>query len=284
MWKKEKIRPIQVLSRPGKESKMNPKPKYEPKGKGIDKLKNKVALITCADSVISRATAILFAHEGADIVVVYLSEDKDAQETKEAIESEGGKCLLIKTDISKEANCKKAVAKTLATFYKIDILINNAGVYWENESIEDISTDELIKTFETNLYFCFWMSKYTVPHLKKGATIVSTTSITAYRGSDHLIDYASTKGAKLFSTRSLSHSLVSKGIRVNAVEVGPIWSPLISSTFYEEQVTKFRSDTPMGRDGEPNEVAPCFLFFADDDSSYITGQTFQPNGGFIFNR
>ena len=283
MAEKEKIRPKQDQSRPGKESKMHPEPKHEPKGKGSDKLKNKVAIITGADSGIGRATAILFAREGADIAVVYLSEDKDAEETKKAIENEGRKCLLIKTDISSESNCKKVVAKTIEEFAKIDILINNAGMHWENKSIEDISTDELIKTFEINFYSFFWMSKYTVPHLKKGATIVNTTSITAYRGSDHLMDYASSKGAILAFTRSLSQSLVSKGIRVNAVAPGPIWTPLIASTFDEEQVAKFGSDTPMGRAGEPNEVAPCFLFFASEDSSYLTGQTLHPNGGFILN-
>ena len=283
MEKKEKIRPKQDQSRPGKESKMRPEPKHEPKGKGSDKLKGKVVIITGADSGIGKATAILFAREGADIAIVYLSEDKDAEDTKKAIEKEGQKCLVIKTDISKESNCKEAIDKTLATFNQIDILINNAGMHWEKNTIENITTEQVDKTLKINFYSCFWMSKYTVPHLKKGATIVNTTSITAYRGSDHLMDYAASKGAILAFTRSLSQSLVSKGIRVNAVAPGPIWTPLIASTFDEEQVAKFGSDTPMGRAGEPNEVAPCFLFLVSDDSSYITGQTLHPNGGFILN-
>ena len=283
MAEKEKIRPEQKQSRPGKETKLKPEPDHNPKGKGSDKLKGKVALITGGDSGIGKATALLFAREGADIVIVYLSEDKDAEDTKKGVEKEGSKCLLIKTDISKEANCKTAVDKTIKEFNKIDILINNAGMHWENQNIEDISTKELTKTFETNFYSCFWMSKFTVPHLNKGSTIVNTTSITAYRGSDHLMDYAATKGSILAFTRSLSQNLVEKGIRVNAVAPGPIWTPLIASSFDEEQVAKFGSDTPMGRAGQPNEVAPCFLFFASDDSSYLTGQTLHPNGGFILN-
>ncbi len=213
----------------------------------------------------------------------YLSEDKDAKETKEDVEKEGSKCLLIKTDLSKEENCKMAVDKTLKEFKKIDILINNAGLHWESESIEELSTDQLKRTFATNFNSCFWLSKYTVPHLKEGSTIVNTTSVTAYRGSDHLMDYTATKGAILAFSCSLSQNLVKKGIRVNAVAPGPIWTPLIASSFDEEQVAKFGSDTPMGRAGEPNEVAPCFLFFASNDSSYLTGQTLHPNGGFILN-
>lgn len=283
MAKKEKIRPKQEQSRPGSETKLRPQPKHSPKGKGSDKLKGKVALITGGDSGIGKATAILFAREGADIAIVYLSENKDANDTKQDIEKEGQKCLLIKADISKEENCKIAIDKTLKEFNKIDILINNASMHWENQNIEDISTKELTKTFETNFYSCFWMSKFTVPHLKKGGAIVNTTSITAYRGSGHLMDYAATKGSILAFTRSLSQNLVEKGIRVNAVAPGPIWTPLIASSFDEEQVAKFGSDTPMGRAGQPNEVAPCFLFFASDDSSYLTGQTLHPNGGFILN-
>ena len=283
MGEKEKIRPEQEQSRPGEESNLRPEPKHEPKGKGSDKLKGKVALITGADSGIGKATAILFAREGADIAFVYLSEDKDADDTKKAIEKEGQKCLVIKTDISKESNCKEAIDKTLTTFNQIDILINNVGMHWEKNTIENITTEQVDKTLKINFYSCFWMSKYAVPYLNKGATIVNTTSITAYRGSDHLMDYAASKGAILAFTRSLSQSLVSKGIRVNAVAPGPIWTPLIASTFDEEQVAKFGSDTPMGRAGEPNEIAPCFLFLVSDDSSYITGQTLHPNGGFILN-
>lgn len=283
MKTKKKIRPEQEQSRPGYEKKMRPEPDHSPKGKGSEKLKNKVALITGGDSGIGKATALLFAREGADIAIVYLSEDKDANDAKDAIEKEGRKCLLIKTDLSVEKNCKEAVSKTLKTYNRIDILINNAGLHWENQDIENISTKELKKTFETNFYSCFWMSKFTIPHLKKGATIVNTTSVTAYRGSGHLMDYAATKGSILAFTRSLSQNLVDKGIRVNAVAPGPIWTPLIASSFDEEQVSKFGSDTPMGRAGQPNEVAPCFLFFASEDSSYLTGQTLHPNGGYILN-
>lgn len=283
MSEKEKIRPKQKQSRPGLETKLYPESDHSPKGKGSDKLKDKVALITGGDSGIGKATAILFAREGADIAIVYLSEDKDAKETKLEVEKEGKRCLLIKLDISIEENCEKAVIKTLNEYNKIDILVNNAGLHWENQDIEDISTKELIKTFETNFYSCFWMSKFTVPNLKKGSTIINTTSITAYRGSGHLMDYAATKGSILAFTRSLSQNLIEKGIRVNAVAPGPIWTPLIASSFNENQISKFGSDTPMGRAGQPNEVAPCFLFFASDDSSYITGQTLHPNGGSILN-
>lgn len=279
--KTRKVRPAQTQTKPGKESQLMPKAKTYPKLQSKKKLEGKVAIITGGDSGIGKATALLFAQEGADIVISYLSETSDAQKTKKEAEYFGIQCRIIKGDLCKEVNCKKVIDFTLKHFDKIDILINNAAMHVEAKCIEDISTVQLIKTFETNFYSMFWMTKFTVPHLKKGSTIVNTTSVTAYRGSDHLIDYAATKGAVLSFTRSLSVNLIKKGIRVNAVAPGPIWTPLIASTFSAKAVSEFGSDSPMGRAGEPNEVATCFLFLVSDDASYITGQVLHPNGGEI---
>ncbi|WP_313266814.1 SDR family oxidoreductase [Epilithonimonas vandammei] len=281
---KKKIRPEQKQPRPGLEKNMNPIPETDPiKYPKEGKLKNKVALITGGDSGIGKATALLFAKEGADIVIAYLSETKDAKQTQKEVESYSRKCTLIKGDLGKENHCKKVIETAIKNHKKIDIIVNNAGLHWEAESIEDISTEQLSKTFQNNFFSYFWITKYAMPYLKKGASIINTTSVTAYRGSPQLIDYASTKGAIVAFTRSLSANLIDKGIRVNAVAPGPIWTPLIASSFDKEKNSEFGSDSPMKRAGMPNEVAPSFLFLATDDSSFISGQVLHPNGGEIVN-
>lgn len=279
---KTKVRPPQKQPKPGLEQKMTPKPDSTPVSSSL-KLENKVAIISGGDSGIGKATALLFASEGADIVIPYLSETVDAKQTKKEIEELGRQCLLIKGDLGKENHCQKVIDKAISKFGKIDILINNAANHWEAASLEEISTEQLMTTFHSNFFSLFWLTKFSMKHLKKGSSIINTTSVTAYRGSDHLLDYAATKGAVLSFTRSLSSNLAEKGIRVNAVAPGPIWTPLIASTFSKKQVSEFGSDTPMKRAGEPNEVATCFLFLASEDSSYITGQVLHPNGGEIVN-
>lgn len=261
---------------------MKPVPDSEPLHSN-QKLKDKVALITGGDSGIGKATALLLAFHGANIAIAYLSETEDARDTRKEIEEMGRQCLLIKGDLSKEANCRKAVEKTIDRFSQLDILINNAALHWEKEAIEDITTEQLERTFYTNFFSYFWVTKYAMPHLKEGCTIVNTASVTAYRGSPKLIDYAASKGAIVSFTRSLAQNLAAKKIRVNAVAPGPIWTPLIASTFDKEKVAKFGSDKPMGRAGQPNEVATCFLFLVSDDSSYMSGQCLHPNGGEIIN-
>lgn len=280
---KKEVEPAQTQARPGSEEKMHPQPVEEKKDEpACGKLKGKIAFITGADSGIGKAVALLFAKEGADVAVVYLEEDKDANDTKDRITNiYQKKCLLIKGDLSKEEFCKTAVQKAVDEFGRIDILINNAGTQYEAKGLEDIKTENMIKTFETNIFSMFWVTKAALPHMKKGCTIVNTTSITAYRGSPELIDYSATKGAILAFTRSLSINLEKKGIRVNGVAPGPIWTPLIPSTFNEKKVKTFGSDTPMGRPGQPAEVAPCYLFLASDDSSYMSGQVLHPNGGTV---
>lgn len=279
---KTKIRPLQKQDKPGLEAKLSPLPESEPIQQN-GKLKGKTAIITGGDSGIGKATALLFAAEGADIVISYLSETSDAKETKKEIETLGRKCILVKGDLGRESNCKKVIKETVKNFGKLDILVNNAGIHWESEKIEDITTEQLMKTFHSNFFSVFWLTKYAMKYLKKGSCIINTTSVTAYRGSDHLMDYAATKGAILSFTRSLSANLADKGIRVNAVAPGPIWTPLIASTLTKKGVSEFGSDTPMKRAGEPNEAATCFLFLASEDSAYMTGQVLHPNGGEIVN-
>lgn len=281
---KKKIRPTQKQKRPGLENNMNPIPETDPiQYPKEGKLKNKVALITGGDSGIGKAVSLLFAKEGADIVISYLTETKDAEETKKEVEAFSRKCTLIKGDLGKENQCKKVIETTIRNHKKIDILVNNAALHWESKSIEEITTEQLTKTFQNNFYSYFWMTKYAMPYLKKGASIINTASVTAYRGSPELIDYASTKGAIISFTRSLSANLIDKGIRVNAVAPGPIWTPLITSSFDPKKNSEFGSDAPMKRAGMPNEVAPSFLFLASEDSSYISGQVLHPNGGEIVN-
>jgi len=274
----------QSQSRPGDEWKMDPRPVYNASVKGLGKLDNKVLLITGGDSGIGRAVAVLFAREGADVAIVYLNEHKDAEETQAIIEKEHGKkCLLIPGDITKEKFCNSAVKKTVRQFGKIDVLVNNAATQFESKKLEDIPSHQLLTTFATNFFSMVWVTKAALPYMGKGSSIINTTSVTAYRGSPKLIDYASAKGAIVSFTRSLSSNIVDRGIRVNAVAPGPIWTPLIVSSFEPKKVAQHGSDSPMKRAGEPAEVAPCYLFLASSDASYMTGQVLHPNGGEIIN-
>jgi NAD(P)-dependent dehydrogenase (short-subunit alcohol dehydrogenase family) len=270
--------------RPGHESAMRLKPRYDnPNYKGSGKLKSKVAIITGGDSGIGRATAILFAKEGASLTIVYLTEDEDAEETRQMVEELGQNCILIKGDVGEEKFCKKVVEKTLGKFGHIDILVNNAGEQHPQERLEDIDSKQLERTFRTNIFAMFYLTKAAMPHLKKGASIINTASVTAYKGNPTLLDYSSTKGAIIAFTRSLSLSLAKKAIRVNAVAPGPIWTPLIPSTFPRSHVKEFGKDTPMQRAGQPEEVAPAYVYLASGDSSYVTGQTIHVNGGSVVN-
>ncbi len=277
------IRKAQSQRMPGIESKMIPKP-ISLKASPEKKLQGKVALITGGDSGIGRAVALLFAKEGADVAISYLNEHKDAEETKRAIEEEFGcSCILLPGNIRKESYCAKIVSETIKKLGRLDILVNNAATQTEQKSLTDITTEQLHETFETNIFPMFWITKNALPHLKKGSCIINTTSVTAYRGSAELIDYSATKGAIVTFTRSLAANLSKKGIRVNGVAPGPIWTPLIVASFKGKKVAEFGSDVPLGRAGEPAEVAPCFLFLASGDSSYMTGQILHPNGGEIVN-
>ena len=281
----KEIRKPQKQQLPGLEMDMDPQPIFDnEKIKGSGKLQDKVALITGGDSGIGRAVAVLFAKEGADIAIIYLSESKDAEVTSENVKKYGRQCLAIEADISNEKACINSVKEVIKKFGKIDVLVNNAGVQFEQHDFMDITSEQLLKTFQTNIFAMFWITKAVLPSMAKGSAIINSTSVTAYRGSSSLIDYSTTKGAILSFTRSLSANLIEKGIRVNAVAPGPIWTPLIVATFEEEKVTKHGSDTPMKRSGEPVEVAPSYLFLAsNDESSYITGQVLHPNGGEIIN-
>lgn len=275
--------PKQEQSLPGSQQEQHLSPEVLPKEYPNGKLAGKVAIITGADSGIGQAVAILFAKEGADVVVSYLCEDDDAKMTKKHVESYQQRCLLVASDLSEEANCQKLIDTAIAKFGKIDILVNNAGMQVEQESLTDISSAQFDKTIHTNFYPHFWLSKFALPHMPAGSSIINTTSITAYRGSDHLIDYAATKGAILSFTRALANNLMSqdKGIRVNGVAPGPIWTPLIVASFTPDEIEKFGQSTPMGRAGQPNEVAPAYLYLASDDASYVTGQVIHVNGGEI---
>jgi NAD(P)-dependent dehydrogenase (short-subunit alcohol dehydrogenase family) len=269
---------------PGIEAKMTPQPATDdPRHRGSGKLQGKVAIITGGDSGIGRAVAVAFAKEGADTAIVYLNEHTDAQETKRLVEEQGRRCLLIAGDVGDEQFCQQAVQRVIDELGHLDILVNNAAEQHPQKSIEDITAEQLERTFRTNIFGQFFMTKAVVMHLKEGSTIVNTTSVTAYAGSPQLLDYSSTKGAIVAFTRSLSQSLIEKGIRVNAVAPGPIWTPLIPSTFPADKVKEFGADTPMKRPGQPEEVAAAFVFLASDDSSYMAGQVLHVNGGEIVN-
>lgn len=269
---------------PGLESEMNPKPLYiKPDYKAAGKLDGKVALITGGDSGIGRAVAVHFAREGADVCIVYLDENEDAQETKRLVEQEGRKCLTIAGDVGSEQFCQEAVNRAAQELGKLDILVNNAAEQHPQESLSDITGEQLERTFRTNIFGYFYMAKAALPHLQSGSTIINTSSVTDYKGSPQLLDYSSTKGAIVAFTRSLSMNLVEKGIRVNGVAPGPIWTPLIPSTFPADKVAEFGASVPMKRPGQPAEVATCYVFLASDDSSYISGQMLHPNGGEVVN-
>ncbi|WP_153720732.1 SDR family oxidoreductase [Sporosarcina cascadiensis] len=267
---------------PGVEEEMHPMPIYDdPEFKGSDKLKGKKVLITGGDSGIGRAVAVAFAKEGADVAIAYLAdqEDEDADKTVELIEQYGGKAKKYQIDISQEANCEQLIKQFVEDFGELNVLVNNAGKQFPQNSIEDITADQLKETFETNFFGLFYLSKLAVNHMKKGDCIVNTSSITAYNGSPGLLDYSATKGAITSFTRSLALSLVDKGIRVNAVAPGPIWTPLIPATFDAKKVAEHGADTPMARRGQPAENAPAYVFLASQDSSYMTGQTIHVDGG-----
>lgn len=286
--KKEKKvkRPAQHQNKqPGLESRLRPAPQYDdPAYIGSQKLKGKVALITGGDSGIGRAVAIAFAKEGADVSIVFLNETSDAKKTKQLVKDKGVRCLAIRGDVGNKKTCQNAVKKTIDKLGRLDILVNNAAVQFPKEDLGDIKEKDLVKTFQTNILSCFFMSQAALGELEKNkGTIINTTSVTAYRGSAHLLDYSSTKGAIVSFTRSLAQNLVKKGIRVNAVAPGPIWTPLIPASFKRKEVAKFGSDAPMGDAGQPYEVAPCYVFLASGDASYMSGQVLHPNGGEIIN-
>lgn len=276
----------QQAHQPGKQEKMFPEPEIiKASHWGSQKLDQKVALISGGDSGIGRSIAVLFAREGADVAIIYLEEDEDAKITKDMVEKEGRQCLLLKGDITDRKFVINSVEQTLEKFHHINILVNNAGVQYQRYDLGEISEEQLERTFKTNIYAMFYLTQQVLPYMKDGDSIINTTSITSYHGHDQLMDYASTKGAVTTFTRSLSTNLMKQktGIRVNAVAPGPIWTPLIPSSFDKETVAKFGQDTPMGRMGQPSEVAPAYLFLASDDASYISGQVIHVNGGEIIN-
>lgn len=282
---KKRIQPAQRQRRkPGVEGRMKPQPVFDDPGYvGSGKLRRNVALISGGDSGIGRAVAVAFAKEGADVVIAYLDEHDDARQTKELVEGHGGACITFAGDLGSKSVCARLVKKTLSRFGRLDVLVNNAAEHYPREDLDEISAKQLEETFRTNVYSLFHLTQAALPHLESGARIVNTASVTAYRGSAHLLDYASTKGAVVSFTRSLAQQLVEKGIRVNAVAPGPVWTPLIVSSFPPEKVATFGSDVPMKRPGQPFEIAPCYVFLASSDSVYMTGQVLHPNGGEIVN-
>ena len=273
--------PQEQPRQPGREGPMSPPPEFMPRFPGAGRLQDKVAIISGGDSGIGRACSVLFAREGARVAIIYLEEDDDAEETAALVKREGSEAILLRGDVGEKSFCEEAVAEAISKFGKIDVLVNNAAEQHPQEDLTDISQAQLERTFRTNVFGYFYLTQAVLPHLTKGASIVNTTSITAYRGSPTLIDYSATRGAVLAFTRSLSGSLADRGIRVNGVAPGPIWTPLIPASFDAEKVGKFGADQPLGRVGQPNEVATCHLFLASDESSYMSGQVLHPNGGEI---
>jgi NAD(P)-dependent dehydrogenase (short-subunit alcohol dehydrogenase family) len=269
---------------PGNEHALDPKPDWAPRYPGSGRLAGKVALITGADSGIGRAVAALYAREGADVAILYLLEDTDAADTAAIVEAEGRRAITIKADVGSRKMCDRAVGQVIDAFGRLDILVNNAGEQHPDKDIRDITEEQLVRTFQTNIFGMFYLVQAALPHLRTGAAIINCTSVTMYQGAKELLDYSSTKGAITAFTRSLSENLIEKGIRVNAVAPGPIWTPLNPcGGASPEKLETFGKDTPMGRPGQPAEVAPSFLFLACEDSSYMSGQVLHPNGGTIVN-
>jgi len=281
---KQTLPPQHQERQPGHESEMHPAPaSFAERYVGSGKLAGKVALITGGDSGIGRSTAIHFAKEGADIAFAYLDEGEDARRTREAIERAGRRCLAVACDVRREPACSALVGRVVAELGRLDILVNNAAEQHPQDSIEDISAEQLRRTFETNVFSMFYLTKAAVAHLPRGGRIINSTSVTAYRGSPHLLDYASSKGAIVAFTRSLALSLAEREILVNAVAPGPVWTPLIPSSFSADEVARFGGKVPLARPGQPDEIAPCYVFLASADSSYVTGQVLHPNGGEVVN-
>ncbi|WP_312512593.1 SDR family oxidoreductase [Stutzerimonas nitrititolerans] len=276
--------PPQQQPEPGKEDEMTPRPEFRGEDyKAAGKLQDKVAIITGGDSGIGRSVAVLFAREGADVVILYLDQYQDADETRRVVEQQGRRCLTFAGDVADQDVCRKVVDETVATFGKLDILVNNAAEQHPQKCFEDVTQQQWEKTFRTNVFGMFQMTQAALPHLGKGASIINTTSVTAYKGNPMLIDYSSTKGAIVGFTRALSMSLVERGIRVNGVAPGPIWTPLIPSTFDADKVAEFGANVPLKRPGQPEEVAPAYVYLASSDSSYVTGQVIHVNGGTVVN-
>ena len=276
--------PPQEQPEPGKEGLMNPRPEYRGEDyKAAGKLEGKVAIITGGDSGIGRSVAVLYAREGADVAILYLDQHQDAEETRTVVEQYGRRCLTFTGDVADREVCRKVIDETLAAFGKLDIVVNNAAEQHPQEKLEDISEEQWEKTFRTNIFGMFQMTKAALPHLGEGASIINTTSVTAYKGSPQLLDYSATKGAITAFTRSLSMNLADRGIRVNGVAPGPIWTPLIPSTFDADEVAEFGSNTPMKRPGQPDEVAPAYVYLASSDAAYVSGQVIHVNGGTVVN-
>ncbi|MHB0774953.1 SDR family oxidoreductase [Halomonas sp. WWR20] len=280
----EHFPPQHQPKQPGEEHEMHPEPEFiRTSYRGTDKLKDKVAIITGGDSGIGRAVALHFAREGADVVVAYLEEDRDAEDTKALVEAEGRRCLLIKGDVGEPAFCREIVDKTLETYGKLNIVVNNAAEQHDWNDVTEIPDDQLKRTFQTNIFSHFYMVKAALPHMNEGDSIIATSSVNAFKGNNSLIDYSSTKGAIQGLVRSLAMSLAEKNIRVNAVAPGPVWTPLIPASFPDEKVESFGGQVPMNRAGQPSEMGPAYVYLASEESSYMTGQTLHLNGGVILN-